>query len=119
MDHGRIPAWRRGIDLAHTVCAAVAGGALARTDAGRRLRSAAVSVPSLVGEAFLDLTASSAGEALSRASVKLSEVAQLLAQDPVRQSLGEAETASLLAEIEALREDLDGLSANRRTPPGH
>jgi four helix bundle protein len=119
MDHGRIPAWRRGIELAHTVCAAVAGGALARTDAGQRLRKAAVSVPSLVGEAFLDLTAKDSAEALSRASAKLSEVAQLLALDPVRQSLGDSETASLLAEIEALRADLDDLSANRTPPPGH
>lgn len=119
MDHGRIPAWRRGIDLAHTVCAAVAGGTLARTEAGLRLRSAAVSVPSLVGEAFLDLAADDAGEALSRASVKLSEVAQLVSQDPVRQSLGEAETASLLAEIDSLRADLESLIANRGTPPGH
>ncbi len=119
MDHGRIPAWRRGIDLAHTVCAAVSEGALARTDAGQRLRKAAVSVPSLVGEAFMDLTASDAAEALSRASAKLSEVAQLLGTDPVRESLGDSETAALLAEIEVLRADLDDLSASRGPRPGH
>jgi len=119
MDHGRIPAWRRGIELAHTVCAAVAGGALALTDAGQRLRKAAVSVPSLVGEAFLDLTAPDAAEALSRASAKLSEVAQLLALDAVREALGEPETAALLSEIEALRADLEDLSARRARRPGH
>ena len=119
MDHGRIPAWRRGIELAHTVCAAVAGGTLARTDAGQRLRSAAVSVPSLVGEAFMDLTATDAAEALARASARLSEVARLLALEPVRLELGEPETTSLLAEIEALRADLADLSANRSLSPGH
>lgn len=119
MDHGRIPAWRRGIELAHTVCAAVAGGTLARTDAGQRLRSAAVSVPSLVGEAFIDLTATDAAEALSRALARLSEVARLLGLEPVREALGDQETASLLAEIEALRADLADLAGHRTPPSGH
>lgn len=119
MDHARGPAWRRGMELAHTVCAAVAGGALARTDAGQRLRKAAVSVPSLVGEALLDLNASEAAAALSQASAKLSEVARLLAIDPVRQSLGDAERDSLLAEIEALRADLEGLRSRGAPTAGH
>ncbi len=119
MDHGRGPAFRRGMDLAHTVCAAVAGGALARTDAGQRLRKAVVSVPSLVGEAFLDLTAPDAAAALAEASAKLSEVARLLMLDPVRQSLGDTDRNSLLAEIEALRSDLEELRNSRAGPPGH
>jgi four helix bundle protein len=119
MDHARGPAWRRGMELAHTVCAAVAGGALARTDEGQRLRKAAVSVPSLVGEALLDLNASDAATALSQASAKLSEVALLLAIEPVRQSIGDAERDSLLGEIEALRADLEGLLSPGSSTAGH
>jgi four helix bundle protein len=113
MDHARGPAFRRGMELAHTVCAAVAEGALARTEAGQRLRKAVISVPSLVGEAFLDRTTSEAAAALAEASAKLSEVARLLALDPVRQSLGDLERNSLLAEIEALRADLEQLRSSR------
>jgi hypothetical protein len=106
MDHGRLPAWKRGMDLAHSVCAAVADGSLARTDAGKRLRSAAVSVPSLVGDAFLDLSGPDAGLALSQAAEKLSEVARLLSLEAVGQSLGEAERSGLLTEVESLRAEL-------------
>jgi len=109
MDHGGIPAWRRGIDLAHSVCAAVAEGPLSSSDAGRRLRRAAVSVPSLVGEAFLDLTAKPAADALAQASEKLQEVSSLLTLDPVRRSLPEGDREALLLQIEALRAELADL----------
>ncbi len=119
MDHGRGPAFRRGMDLAHTVCAAVAAGALARTEAGQRLRKAAISVPSLVEEAFVDLAAPDAAEALSLATTRLSEVADLLAVESVRDSLPDAEKTSLLAEIEALRADLEALRTRRTKAAGH
>lgn len=108
-DHGRIPTWRRGMEFAHTVCAAVAGGPLGGTDAGRRLRKAAVSVPSLVGQAFLDQGASEAARSLLAAAEKLAEVAGILALDPIRQALGEPERAALLREIDSLRAELDVL----------
>ncbi|MFI5180469.1 MAG: hypothetical protein ACHQPI_03665 [Thermoanaerobaculia bacterium] len=108
-DHGRIPTWRRGMEFAHTVCAAVAGGPLGGTDAGQRLRKAAVSVPSLVGEAFLDPGAAEASRSLLAAAERLSEVAGFLSLDPVRQAFGEPERAALLREIDALRSELDVL----------
>ena len=111
MDHGRGPAFRRGMDLAHTLCAAVAGGPLGGTEAGRQLRRAAVSVPSLVGEAFVDPGGPEAAAALSQASAKLTEVAALLWLEPVRETLPESERESLLADIEALRSELEELLA--------
>ncbi len=107
------------MDLAHTVCAAVAAGALAGTEAGRRLRKAAVSVPSLVEEAFVDLAAPDAAEALSLASARLSEVADLLSLEPVRQSIDEAERSCLIAEIEALRAELENLRSRGDGKAGH
>jgi four helix bundle protein len=118
MEHGRGPAFRRGMDLAHTVCATVASGALARTEDGQKLRKAAVSVPSLVGEAFVDLSAPDAAAALSQASARLSEVADLLSLDSVRESLGDPERTSLLVEIEALLADLEELRTQRASPGG-
>ncbi len=116
MDHGRLPAWRRGIELAHTVCAAVAAGRLASTEAGQKLRRAAVSVPSLVGEAFLDLRGPDASEALAQAAERLSEVGRLLSVPGVGEALGEAEQSGLLAEVASLRGDLDEL--RRSLGPG-
>jgi len=94
------------MELAHTLCAAVAEGALARTDAGQRLRQAAVSVPSLVGEAFLDLSGPDAGRILALAAEKLTEVARLLSLPAVGESLGEVDRSGLLSEIESLRAEL-------------
>ena len=105
-DHGRIPAWRRGMELAHTVCAAVAGGALARTEAGQQLRKAAVSVPSLVGDALLDLSGPDSGRVLAEAAEKLAEVARLLSLPAVGESLGEVDRTGLLSQIESLRAEL-------------
>ncbi len=117
--HGRIPTWRRGLEFAHTVCAAVAGGPLGGTDAGRRLRSAAVSVPSLVGEAFLDQGAAEAARSLLAAAEKLAEVAGILSLDPIRQALGEPERMALLREIESLRAELDLLRDGLPGTPSH
>ncbi len=104
------------MEFAHTVCAAVAGGPLGGTDAGQRLRRAAVSVPSLVGEAFLDPGAAEAARSLAAAGEKLSEVAGILALEQIRQALGEPERAALLGEIDALSAELDGL--RRSLPAG-
>jgi four helix bundle protein len=119
MDHARGPAWRRGMELAHTVCAAVAGGALARTDEGQRLRKAAVSVPSLVGEAFLDQGAADASRSLGAAAEKLAEVGGILSLDAVRDALGESEQAALLREIDLLRAELDVLRGGFPGTPSH
>ncbi len=104
------------MELAHTVCAAVAGGSLGSTDAGQKLRRAAVSVPSLVGEAFLDLTGPDASGALREAAERLSEVGRLLSLPGVGEALGETERSGLLAEVASLRGELDEL--RRSLGPG-
>ena len=78
-----LPTWKRGMSFAHTVYAAVEAAGAKGTEAGTRLRKAAVSVPSLVGEAFLDLPGSDVEEALGLAETKLAEVASLLTSEPV------------------------------------
>lgn len=118
-DHGRIPTWRRGMEIAHTVCAAVAEGSLGGTDAGRKLRKAALSVPSLVGEAFLDQGAAGTARSLLAAGEKLAEVAGILSLDTIRQAFGEPERAALLGEIDALRAELDVLRGGLAPGPSH
>ena len=105
--------------FAHTVCAAVAGGPLGGTDAGRRLRTAAVSVPSLVGEAFLDQGGAEATRSLRAAAEKLAEVAGILSLDPIRQALGEPERTALLTEIDSLRAELEVLRLGLPGGPSH
>ncbi len=107
------------MELAHTVCAAVAAGRLASTDAGQMLRRAAVSVPSLVGEAFLDLTGPDASEALGQAAERLAEVGRLLSLPGVGEALGEAEQTGLLAEVAGLRGELDELRRSLGPGPAH
>jgi four helix bundle protein len=112
-EYKNLPVWKRGMTLAHGVYAAVEMAGVKGTEAGKRLRKAAVSVPSLVGEAFLDLSGRDADEALTLAESKLAEVARLLGEDPALASIGEAERAGLLADVEALRADLEMVKLER------
>ena len=115
----KVPAWKRGIDLAHTVCVTVEALGLARTEAGQQLRRTVVSVPSLLGEAFLDSAGRRVGQALQEAAMKLAEVAGLLSQDVVRTALPEADLAGLLDEIEGLQREIDRLLGSRDDGPSH
>ena len=115
----KLPAWKRGIDLAHTVCVTVEALGLARTEAGQQLRRTVVSVPSLLGEAFLDSAGRRVGQALQEATMKLAEVAGLLSQDVVRKALPEADRTGLLDEIEGLGREIERLLGSRDAgPPG-
>jgi four helix bundle protein len=112
-DYKNLPTWKRGMSFAHTVYAAVEAAGAKGTDAGTRLRKAAVSVPSLVGEAFLDLSGGDVTEALGLAEAKLAEVASILTSEPTLESLPEADRESLLADLSALRAELAQLRAER------
>jgi four helix bundle protein len=112
-DYKNLPTWKRGMSFAHTVYAAVEAAGAKGTDAGTRLRKAAVSVPSLVGEAFLDLSGGDVTEALGLAEAKLAEVASILTSEPALESLPEADRESLLADLSALRAELAQLRAER------
>jgi four helix bundle protein len=112
-DYKNLPTWKRGMSFAHTVYAAVEAAGAKGTDAGTRLRKAAVSVPSLVGEAFLDLSGADVTEALSLAERKLAEVANLLTSEPALVQIPDADRESLLADLTALRAELAQLRADR------
>src|SRR5512141_274076 len=101
-----LPTWKRGMSFAHTVYAAVEAAGAKGTEAGTRLRKAAVSVPSLVGEAFLDLPGSDVEEALGLAETKLAEVARLLTSEPALDGIPAADRESLLSDLSALRAEL-------------
>jgi len=103
--------------LAHTVYATAAQAGLSDCDAGKRLRKAAVSVPSLIGEAYLDPGGREAEEALFLALGRLAEVERLLADEPALLEIPETDRLSLLAEIALLKEDLDELRLVKTARP--
>lgn len=107
-DYKSLPSWRRGMSFAHAVYAAVESAGLKETDAGRQLRKAAVSIPSLIAEASLDLTGRDRDEVLFTADSKLAEVGRLL-EGVCRSVLPEADRVSLLAEVHLLAGELAGL----------
>src|SRR5262245_26956509 len=96
-----LPAWKRGMGLAHAVYAAAEEAGLRESEAGRRLKKAAVSVPSLIGEAYLE---SGRSEALFLATGRLAELERLLQEDASLRSLPEADRLNLLAEVDLLRQ---------------
>jgi four helix bundle protein len=118
-EYKNLPTWKRGMSFAHTVYAAVEAAGAKGTDAGTRLRKAAVSVPSLVGEAFLDLSGSDVTEALGLAEAKLAEVASLLTSEPALESIPEADRDGLLADLSALRAELAQVRAERSGETTH
>src|SRR5262245_34821501 len=113
-DYKSLPAWKRGMTLAHSIYALAEGSGVKKTDEGLRLRKAAVSVPSLIGEAYLEL-GRDPEEALFTAEARLAEVELLLRDEPFISSLTEGDRVSLLAEIELLREDIGDLRLARMT----
>jgi four helix bundle protein len=118
-EYKNLPTWKRGMSFAHTVYAAVEAAGAKGTDAGTRLRKAAVSVPSLVGEAFLDLSGSDVAEALGLAEAKLAEVASLLTSEPALESIPEADREGLLADLSDLRAELAQLRVARSGETTH
>jgi four helix bundle protein len=117
-EYKNLPLWKRGMTLAHTVYAAVEAAGAKGTEAGTRLRKAAVSVPSLVGEAFLDMSGKDVGEALSLAEAKLNEV-QALLTSPALSGIPAADLESLLGDLESLKAELVQLRATRTGETTH
>jgi len=117
-EYKNLPLWKRGMTLAHTVYAAVEAAGAKGTEAGTRLRKAAVSVPSLVGEAFLDMSGKDVGEALSLAEAKLDEVQGLLTS-PSLSGIPAADLESLLVDLESLKAELVQLRATRTGETTH
>lgn len=117
-EYKNLPLWKRGMTLAHTVYAAVEAAGAKGTEAGTRLRKAAVSVPSLVGEAFLDMSGKDVGEALSLAEAKLNEVQALLGS-PSLSGIPAADLESLLGDLEGLKAELVQLRASRTGETTH
>lgn len=118
-DYKNFPLWKRGMSLAHGVYAAVEAAGAKGTEAGTRLRKAAVSVPSLVGEAFLDLSGREVGEALALAEKKLDEVRTLLSSDPSLRSIPEPDLEGLLADLESLKAEIIELRVSRTGETTH
>ena len=84
MDVRETPAWRKALGLAHEVCAALEGAGDLPGDSGQRLRRAALAVPSLVADAFLDTGAGDCRERLSDAAARVAELRQLLLSPELR-----------------------------------
>ncbi len=118
-DYKNLPLWKRGMTLAHTVYAAVEAAGVKGTEAGTRLRKAAVSVPSLVGEAFLDLSGKQVGEALALAEEKLDEVERLLTSEPSLRSIPSGDLKGLLEDLEGLKAEIAELRASRTGETAH
>lgn len=116
-DYKSLPAWKRGMALAHGVYAAAEVAGLSSSEAGKRLRKAAVSVPSLIGEAYLDAGGRDAGEALFLAQGRIAEVERLLASERELGAIPESERLALLAEIDLLKEDVEELRLARSGRP--
>lgn len=110
-DYKSLPAWKRAMSIARSVYACVDEAGMKQSEPGKRLRKAAVSVPSLIAEAFLDVTGRDEDEALFLAGGRLSEVARLLGEA----NLTDPDRVSLLSEIELLTHDLEDLKAARAT----
>lgn len=118
-DYKNLPTWKRGMSFAHTVYAAVEAAGAKGTDAGTRLRKAAVQVPSLVGEAFLELSGSDVTEALALAERKLAEVATLLTSEPALVQIPDGDRESLLADLATLQAELAQLRIERSGETTH
>ena len=118
-DYKNLPLWKRGMTLAHTVYAAVEAAGAKGTEAGIRLRKAAVSVPSLVGEAYLDMSGKDVGEALALAEVKLDEVQHLLTSEPSLGSIPRSDLQGLLEDLESLKAEIVALRSSRTGETTH
>ena len=102
MDVRETPAWRKAIGLAHEVCVALEGAGDLPGDSGQRLRRAALAVPSLVADAFLDTGPRDCRERLSDAAGRVAELRQLLRAPEFRRFVPGPEADALLFEAEAL-----------------
>jgi len=109
MDVRTTPAWRKAIGLAHEVCAALETARDLPGDAGPRLRRAALAIPSLFADAFLDTDARTCHERLADAATQVSELTQLLGTPELRKYVPGPEADVLLSEAESLAIEIRAL----------
>lgn len=112
MDVRETPAWRKALGLAHEVCVALEGAGDLPGDSGQRLRRAALAVPSLVADAFLETGARDCRERLADAAARVAELEQLLRAPELRRFVPGPEADALLAETEALAGEIRILGGN-------
>jgi four helix bundle protein len=112
-DYKSLPAWKRGMALAHAVYAAAEGAGVSASESGRRLRKAAVSVPSLIGEAYLESGGRDAEESLFLASGRIAELERLLSEDGELAAIPEPERLSIASEIALLKQEIQELGLER------
>jgi four helix bundle protein len=89
-------------------------GAVPQRESADRLRRAAVSIPSLVAEAFLDTETNDPVEVLARACARLGEVQDLLAREPLATAMPDEDRQGLLDQIERLVGELERLRVSRQ-----
>ncbi len=118
-DYKNLPLWKKGMSLAHAVYAAVEAAGTKSTDSGIRLRKAAVSVPSLVGEAFLDASERDVHEALALAEAKLAEVRTILTSEQAAGTIAPDDLAGLLADLDGLRSEIAGFIEEKGRETSH
>ena len=109
MDVRETPAWRKAIGLAHEVCVALEDARDLPGDSGQRLRRAALAVPSLVADAFLDTGPRDCRERLSDAAARVAELRQMLRSPELRLFVPAPDADALLTEAEALALEIRAL----------
>ncbi|HEV8268174.1 MAG TPA: four helix bundle protein [Thermoanaerobaculia bacterium] len=111
-DYRTLPAWKEGMSFAHAVYAALEVAGIKEGEQGKRLRKAAVAIPSLIAETCLELMGREPEEALFLAESKLAEVIRLL-DDPELASLSEPERDALIKDAERLLKEIGEMRTER------
>lgn len=112
-DYKSLPSWKRGMAVAHSVYALVEAAGLKESEAGRRARKAAVAIPSLIGEAFLETDARTPEEYLFLTLGRLAEIGRLMEEEPIASAVAEPDRIALLADLHLLEEELRETSPAR------
>lgn len=99
--------------VAHSVYALVEAAGLKESEEGKKARKAAVAIPSLIGEAFLQTSTRTPDEVFFLALGRLAEVARLVESGPLALTLPEPDRLALLAELHLLDEELREASTAR------
>src|SRR5438105_8495668 len=111
-DYRTLPAWKEGMSFAHAVYAALEVAGIKEGEQGRRLRKAAVAIPSLIAETCLELMGREPEEALFLAEGKLAEVIRLL-HDPELAALSPPERNALIGDAERLSKEIGEMRSER------
>lgn len=103
-DCSHLPLWKESLALAHAVLASLEESGRKGSPPGRKACRAAVAIPSLVGEAFLEPGSRPTAEARDRAAARLKELSGALTAS----SLPEDDLLRLLEGVRNLEQRLTG-----------